>query len=142
MTPTIEITFQAPFHDIDLLEVVWHGHYYKYFELARTELFRKYDFDVPRIREMGYSMVVIESKCKYINPIRYGMEVIARASIDTSELDYRICINYLLTEKESGRRLAKGSTIHVTMNPKNGTPYMETPEDIRAIFSKPIGEAS
>ena len=24
-----------PFHDVDALHVVWHGHYYKYLELAR-----------------------------------------------------------------------------------------------------------
>ena len=30
---SVEIT--VPFHDVDMMEVVWHGHYTKYFEVAR-----------------------------------------------------------------------------------------------------------
>jgi acyl-CoA thioester hydrolase len=30
------VELDVPFHDVDLQRVVWHGHYYKYFEVART----------------------------------------------------------------------------------------------------------
>lgn len=30
-----EIELQVPFFDVDMMEVVWHGHYVKYFEEAR-----------------------------------------------------------------------------------------------------------
>ncbi len=39
------IEFEVPFHDVDALRVVWHGHYYKYLELARTALFRSSGLD-------------------------------------------------------------------------------------------------
>jgi len=32
----IEIRLEVPFHDVDALRIVWHGHYLKYLELART----------------------------------------------------------------------------------------------------------
>ena len=35
-----DIRMEVPFHDIDILGIVWHGHYNKYFELARTALYR------------------------------------------------------------------------------------------------------
>ena len=36
--PEAEIIIRVPFHDVDLMEVVWHGHYAKYFEIARCAL--------------------------------------------------------------------------------------------------------
>ncbi|WP_343034423.1 hypothetical protein [Candidatus Methylobacter favarea] len=32
------VDIEIPFHDIDMMEVVWHGHYAKYFESARCAL--------------------------------------------------------------------------------------------------------
>ena len=34
------VEIEVPFHDVDALRIVWHGHYYKYLELARTQLLR------------------------------------------------------------------------------------------------------
>ncbi len=33
---TAEVTFDIPFHDVDLMGIVWHGHYAKYLEVARA----------------------------------------------------------------------------------------------------------
>ena len=30
------VEHEVPFHDVDMTLRVWHGHYYKYLELART----------------------------------------------------------------------------------------------------------
>ena len=32
-----EIFGQVPFHDVDALHIVWHGHYYKYLEVFHDE---------------------------------------------------------------------------------------------------------
>ena len=34
-----EVTLKAPFFDLDPMQIVWHGHYLKYFDIARSELF-------------------------------------------------------------------------------------------------------
>ena len=36
-----EIELQVPSFDVDMMEVVWHGHYVKYFEQARCALLDK-----------------------------------------------------------------------------------------------------
>ena len=41
MTPRLRETsveLEVPFHDIDGMGIVWHGHYFKYLEIARTKL--------------------------------------------------------------------------------------------------------
>ena len=32
------VELEVPLHDVDVLGIVWHGHYYKYLEAARTAL--------------------------------------------------------------------------------------------------------
>ena len=32
-----EVELEVEFHDVDAMEVAWHGHYVKYFERARME---------------------------------------------------------------------------------------------------------
>ncbi len=130
--PHCDIILDPPFHDVDMLNVVWHGHYYKYFELARTALFRKYQFDVPRIREMGYAMMVVESSCRYKAALEYGMKAVVRACI--TELEFRIKIDYKIRELETQRVLALGSTTQVTLSGKSRELFMVTPQEIVKIF--------
>ena len=80
MNPEIDLVFEVPFHDVDMLRIAWHGHYYKYFELARTELFRKYQCDVDDLKALGYYLPITDSRCRYIAPLRYGMQVRATAT--------------------------------------------------------------
>ena len=32
------VNIDVPFFDVDMMDVVWHGHYIKYFEVARCAL--------------------------------------------------------------------------------------------------------
>jgi len=131
--PWVTIRHDIPFHDVDMLEVVWHGHYYKYFELARTALFRKYGLDVAQMRAMGHAMVVIDSRCRYFKPLRYGRDVEILAVLE--ELEIRLEIDYLIRDPETGQKLAKGRTIQVTTNPGNGEMFFNTPQEIVSCFN-------
>ena len=67
------IELEIPFHDVDTLGVVWHGHYYKYLELARTQLLRSCHLDVANLMDLRLGLVVIESGCRYIaQPLPVG----------------------------------------------------------------------
>ena len=37
----VETIIEVPFHDVDVMRVAWHGHYVKYFEIARCALLDK-----------------------------------------------------------------------------------------------------
>ncbi|HAH31185.1 MAG TPA: 4-hydroxybenzoyl-CoA thioesterase [Elusimicrobia bacterium] len=123
-----EIEAQVPFCDLDPLGVVWHGNYYKYFELARTELMRSIGFDIEEMRNCGYVWPVAESSCRYISPLRYGMRVVCRAVI--METEHRLKIAYRITEKESGRLLAKGQTMQVAVKPGTWELCLASPEPL------------
>jgi acyl-CoA thioester hydrolase len=125
----IEIDLEVPFHDVDALHVVWHGHYYKYFELARTALFRSRQLDVPDMVQLGYKLVVIESKCRHTYPLRYGDTF--RVSAWFKEIEYRLHVAFEVHNLTAQRRAAKGHTILATLDPA-GNLLLATPATMLA----------
>jgi acyl-CoA thioester hydrolase len=123
-TRRVEIDLEVPFHDVDGLQVVWHGHYYKYFELARTALFRACKLDVPDMIELGYRMVVIESKCRHVFPLHYGDKF--RVSAWFKEFEYRLHVAFEIFNLTAERRAAKGYTMLATLD-AGGNLLLATP---------------
>lgn len=118
---TVEI--EIPFHDVDSIHMVWHGNHIKYFEIARTALTRLIKYDVAEMVESKIMWPVIECNCRYINAIAYGDIILVRAWI--SEVEHRLKVNYFISEKSTGKRLAKGYTTQAAVNVATGK-LMET----------------
>ncbi|MGB1274971.1 MAG: acyl-CoA thioesterase [Nannocystaceae bacterium] len=125
----VSCEFEVPFHDVDALKIVWHGHYYKYLELGRTALMRSRDLDVPAIADFGLRMVVIESKCRYTYPLHYANRV--RVSAWFTAVSPRIVIAYRLHNLSENRCAARGQTTLVTTDP-DGRLLLETPDALLA----------
>ncbi len=51
---TASATVEVPFHDVDAMNVCWHGHYLKYFEIGRAALLRTFDYDYREMQASGY----------------------------------------------------------------------------------------
>ena len=56
-----DVMIEVPFHDVDTMNVVWHGHYLKYFEIARCKLLDQFHYNYNQMRDSGYAWPVIES---------------------------------------------------------------------------------
>lgn len=123
----VSVELEVPFHDVDMLHIVWHGHYYKYFEVARTALLRKYQLDGLRLLETGYGFVVIESKCRHSHPLRYGERFRVAAAL--KDIDYRLHIAFDVHSIEHDRRVAYGHTTLATVD-HQGQLSLRTPDVI------------
>ncbi|MDR3324344.1 MAG: acyl-CoA thioesterase [Zoogloeaceae bacterium] len=108
------VALQVPFHDLDPLEICWHGHYVRYFELARTALLQTFDYDYPQMRASGYAWPVIELFIRYAQPLRYQQQIEVEAAL--VEWENRLKIAYLIRDIDSGRRLTRGHTVQVAVN--------------------------
>ena len=117
-----------PFHDVDALRLVWHGHYYKYLELARTALLRDCRLDTGDLRGLGFGMLMIESRCRHLAPLRYGD--IACVSAWFRDVKHRIRIAYEIVRTSDHVRVARAETTLVTLT-RGGDLLLETPEVIR-----------
>ncbi len=62
------VDVEVPFHDVDAMNVAWHGHYVKYFEIARCALLRRFDYDYPQMQASGYLWPIVDCHLKYIRP--------------------------------------------------------------------------
>ena len=116
MSLSAEVEIEIPFFDVDPMAVAWHGHYVKYFEVARCAMLRKIDYDYPKMHESGYVFPVVEIYLKYVNPARYGQIVVAAAEL--LEYENRLKIGYRIRDKASGQRLTKGWSVQVAIEAK------------------------
>src|SRR6476620_917519 len=57
--------------ETDQMGVVYHGHYFQYFESARAESIRQLGFTYADMEKMGVIMPVIEVQCRYLRPALY-----------------------------------------------------------------------
>ena len=112
LTATVDV--EVPFHDVDAMNVAWHGHYVKYFELARCALLRCFDYDYPQMQASGYLWPVVECQLKYIRPALYGQKLRVQATL--LEYENRIKIGYLIRDSGSGERMTKGYTVQVAVD--------------------------
>jgi len=135
MKRTAEVIVEVPFHDVDLMGVAWHGHYLKYFELARTQLCRQCHCDLEQVRALGLMLPVIDCQCRYIAPLTYGMRVRVLATL--VETEFRLKVEYLITEVTSGKRLARGSTIQAVVRAADGKLLLPVPSELIDLLSAP-----
>lgn len=120
------VTVDVPFHDVDLMAITWHGHYVKYFEIARCALLDKINYNYEAMRDSGYGWPVIDLRIRYAKPARFGQKLCVKASL--SEWENRLKIDYLITDAASGQRLTKGYTVQVGVNIENGEMCFASPD--------------
>lgn len=104
---------EVPFHDVDAMNVCWHGHYLKYFEIGRAALLRTFDYDYPAMQASGYLWPIVEAHLKYVRPAAYGQALEVRTEL--LEFENRLKIGYEIVDVASGERLTKGYTIQVAV---------------------------
>jgi acyl-CoA thioester hydrolase len=114
----VAVPMTVPFHDVDMIGVAWHGHYAKYFEIARCALLDQLNYGYDAMRESGFVWPIIDMRIRYIKPMRFGQRVIVRAVL--KEWENRLLIEYLVTDEKTGERLTKGTTSQVAVDMASG----------------------
>lgn len=122
------IEHEVPFHDVDVTGRVWHGHYYKYLELARTVLFRESGLEDDDLIPRRFALYVIETRCRYVAPLHYRDRMLVTAWF--RDVAHRLAIDYEVTNLSTGRRAARAHTILAIVG-REGRMLLETPREIR-----------
>ncbi|MDX1696630.1 MAG: acyl-CoA thioesterase [Ketobacteraceae bacterium] len=116
---------KVPFHDVDMMHIAWHGHYVKYFEVARCELLDKIDYNYLQMCQSGYMWPVIDMHLRYVKPAQFGQEILVEAAV--VEYENRLKINYLIHCADTGTKLTKGSTVQVALRMSDNEMLLATP---------------
>ncbi|MCE3602334.1 acyl-CoA thioesterase [Massilia sp. P8910] len=113
-----ETEMQVQFFDLDPMEIVWHGNYVKYLEVARCALLDKIDYNYVQMKASGFAWPVIDMNLRYIGPAVFGQRLVLRAEI--VEYENRLKIDYLISDLASGKRLNRASTTQVAVDIASG----------------------
>lgn len=104
----------VPFFDIDTMDVVWHGHYVKYLEVARCALLDKIGHNYTQMKDSGYAWPVIDLQLRYVRGATFGQKLNVRASL--VEWENRLKISYLISDLESAERLTRACSVQVAVD--------------------------
>jgi acyl-CoA thioester hydrolase len=122
---TADVIIEIPFHDVDPAQVVWHGNYSKYFELARCALLDRIDYNYPQMSASGYFWPIVDIHIRYIDAARFQQKV--RVTATLVEWENRLRFTYLITDLKTGKRLTKGHTDQVAVRMDNGEMQLASP---------------
>jgi acyl-CoA thioester hydrolase len=120
-----EVELQVQFYDLDPMQIVWHGNYVKYLEVARCALFDSIGYNYEQMRESGYAWPIIEMNLRYAAAASFGQRLLLRAEI--VEYENRLRIDYLITDAATGRRLNRASTTQVAVDIASGEMCFASP---------------
>ena len=132
------IEHEVPFHDVDITKRVWHGHYYKYFEMARSALFRAHGLEDGALIPGRFSLYVIETRCRYTAPLRYGDRL--RATAWFRDTEHRLAVDYEVTNLSGGKRAARGHTL-LAVTDSTGRLLLRTPPEVAGRIAEAGGSA-
>lgn len=101
------------FFDVDPMGVVYHGHYVKFFELARSALMQRFHYDYLEMRASGFLWPIVDMRIKFVRPTSLHQLLKVKATI--VEFESRLRVEYVITS-ETGEVLTKGYTIQVAVD--------------------------
>ncbi|MCP1374656.1 acyl-CoA thioesterase [Dyella lutea] len=116
----------VPFFDVDSMDVVWHGHYVKYLEVARCALLDRLGHNYMDMKAEGYVWPVIDLQLRYVRAARFGQRLRVRA--DLVEWQNRLKVNYLISDASSGERMTRASTVQVAVRLADGEMQLASPQ--------------
>jgi len=115
---SVDVEMQVQFFDLDPMQIVWHGNYVKYLEVARCALLDSIHYNYVEMKASGYAWPVIDMQLRYVGSASFGQRLKLRAEI--VEWENRLKIDYLITDAQTGKRLNRASTTQVAVDMASG----------------------
>jgi acyl-CoA thioester hydrolase len=108
------------------MNVVWHGHYVKYLEVARCALLDKIGHNYDAMVASGYAWPVIDLQLRYVRGAVFGQKLNVRASL--VEWENRLKISYLISDLATGERLTRACSVQVAVDMSSREMLLASPK--------------
>lgn len=130
MSISFETKLKVAFSDMDPLQIVWHGNYLKYFDIARFGLFDSVGIDLyAYMVDKHYSFPVTRTSVKYIAPLQAFDEFICKATV--TEAQYKIGLTFEIRKVDGGILCARGKSEQLAVRYPGMEMEFTIPDDIR-----------
>jgi acyl-CoA thioester hydrolase len=124
---------KVPFHDIDPAEVVWHGRYFKYFEVVRCTLLEELQYSYAEMIASGYVWPVVDTSVRYVRPLVLDQKFTVIAGL--REWEMRMVVDYKILS-EDGTLHTRGRTVQVPIEMKTRELRLGSPD----VFIRKVQE--
>ncbi len=128
----VSVRMRVPFYDVDMLQMVWHGNYMKYFDLARQAIFYRCGLDMTLGADRRYIFPVIRTSVKYIHPLQLHDEFDCTAIIRKARV--KLVIDFEIRLTKDGRLVATGRSEHAAVKVPEMEMVFRIPEDVEAAL--------
>ncbi|HSC39425.1 MAG TPA: thioesterase family protein [Chitinophagaceae bacterium] len=105
--------------ETDQMNVVYHGNYAQYFEVARAEAIRQLGFTYKDMEALGTYMPIVELQCQYLRPAHYDDLLTVKVLLKELPIDHRVEFHHEVYN-ESSRLLTTGRVVLYFMDAKTG----------------------
>ncbi len=126
--PSVEVAIKVQFFDLDPMNVVWHGNYARYLEVARCALLDRIGYNYEQMAASGHAWPIVDLRIKFVGPLRFGQEALVSARIVAFENGLKI--DYLIRDATSGAVLTRAHTFQVPVRMDTGELCLESPPDL------------
>ncbi len=134
------MNYSIPFFDVDSMNIVWHGNYVKYLELARCELLDKIGYNYKAMKASNYMFPIVDMNIKYVKPLLFEQKINITAQL--VEWDYCIKIVYKIRDAYTQEVLTKATTTQATISSLSQKMQLNTPEcfteKVNALLSESL----
>ncbi|WP_192895723.1 acyl-CoA thioesterase, partial [Mannheimia haemolytica] len=103
--------YEIPFFDVDSMEIMWHGHYVKYLEMARCAFLEQIHYTYDVMKAHGYP--IVQLNLKYVRPTLFRQKI--RVDVALVEYESSIRFDYTIVDLATGKKLTTGSTTQVAV---------------------------
>ena len=123
-----EAIAKIQFYDVDAMQVVWHGNYARFLELARCALLEKIGYSYPEMARSGYFWPIVDMRIKYVRPVRMAQKI--RLTATLLEYENRLRIDYRIVDAVSGDLLSKAQTTQLAVTIGTGELEFNSPNEL------------
>jgi acyl-CoA thioester hydrolase len=118
--------------ETDQMRVAWHGSYFAWFEVGRTDLLRERGLSYRELEQQDLVLPVIEARASYRRPVRYDdlIEIHTRIA---SHGGARVAFDYEVRVEAVAEALATGFTAHAAIS-GDGRPR-RLPVELRRLLA-------
>ncbi len=118
--------YEIPFFDVDSMNVVWHGYYVKYLEMARCAFLETINYHYEIMREQGFVWPIVQLNLKYVRPARFRQKI----EIEVQVIEFETCfrLDYIIRDKATQTKLTEGSTTQAAVEIATEKMLIPTPQ--------------
>ncbi|PKN71507.1 MAG: acyl-CoA thioesterase [Deltaproteobacteria bacterium HGW-Deltaproteobacteria-12] len=127
---SFEVKYTVPFFDLDPMQIVWHGNYLNYFEIARAGLFIHCGVDLYSYYERQKILFpIIRTATKHIYPLRHRDEIIIKATLVDARV--KLSVDFEIRKATDGKICTRGRTEQVAVKAPDMEIIFKIPDEIR-----------